>query len=216
MLKAYCINLDKRADRWAAHLANCREMAVPPGTIERFSACVEPDFGALGCAKSHVAVLASFLTTTRADYCLVLEDDFEFLRPWTDLVQRFNRLAGERVDWDVLLLTGTAVLAEHTQPPGVARTLESQTTTGYLVKRAYVPQLLARFTESIPQMERFHALPRTAVGARLAIDVAWKPLQRRDRWFIFSPPMGRQRPDYSDIEAKAVNYDAITYGLEQA
>jgi GR25 family glycosyltransferase involved in LPS biosynthesis len=214
MLKAFCINLDRRADRWDAIQSNCRDRGVPIGTLSRFSASNEPEYGALGCAKSHVAVLARFLTETDAPYCLVLEDDFEFVRPWSDLAQRFNQLAAEKVDWDVLLLAGTAVMAEERRPPGVARVWEAQSTVGYMVQRHYVPQLLSRFAESIPLMERMRSLPRLAVGARLAIDVAWKPLQRRDRWYIFSPAMGRPRPDYSDIEQKTVNYDAMAYGLE--
>jgi hypothetical protein len=54
------------------------------------------------------------------------------------------------------------------------------------------------------------------VTARFAIDQAWKALQRRDRWYIFSPAFGRQRPSFSDIEQRDVDYDAMTYGLAAA
>ncbi|MBL8304737.1 MAG: hypothetical protein JNM26_18445 [Ideonella sp.] len=214
MLKIHCINLDRRADRWAQCQANYESMGLSPSAVRRVSAVEDTDFGALGCAKSHVAVLSHFLTQESAPYCLVLEDDFDLIRPFSDVVGDFNRLATERVDWDALLLVGTSVIAGPRQEPGIARVVESQCTAGYLVGRRYAPALLACFAESIPLLENLRRLePRHLAVSRLAIDVAWKRLQRRDRWYIFTPSMGRQRPSFSDIEQRVVNYDAETYAM---
>ena len=214
MLRIYCINLDRRTDRWSECLANYASMGLSDTAVRRVSAVEDADFGALGCAKSHVGVLSQFLTQESAPYCMVLEDDFDLVRPFGELVESFNGLATERVDWDALLLVGTSVVAGATQKPGVARAIESQCTAGYLVHRRYVPTLLACFAESIPQLERLRALqPRHFAVSRLAIDIAWKQLQRRDRWYIFAPSMGRQRPSFSDIEQRVVNYDAETFGM---
>lgn len=217
MLKTYCINLDKRQDRWAEVQASCQQAGMPMAALSRFPACEDADFGALGCAKSHVAVLADFLTRSDASWCLVLEDDFEFVKPWADFAQRFNALASARVEWDVLMLAGANVMAEPPQPPGVARVFEAQTTAGYLVSRAYAPRLLACFADSVPLMERLRAVqPRQYAMIRLSIDQVWKRLQRQDRWFILSPAVGRQRPSFSDIEGRHVDYDSQSYGLETA
>lgn len=214
MLTIHCINLDRRADRWAQCQANYEAMGLSPAAVRRVSAVEDADFGALGCAKSHVAVLSHFLTRETAPYCLVLEDDFDLIRPFSELVDDFNRLATERVDWDALLLVGTSVIAGARQEPGIARVVESQCTAGYLVGRRYAPALLACFAESIPLLENLRQLqPRHLAVSRLAIDVAWKRLQRRDRWYIFTPSMGRQRPSFSDIEQRVVNYDAETYAM---
>lgn len=217
MLKIYAINLDKRSDRWADLQASSLAQGLNPAAIQRLPAVADPEFGALGCAKSHVAALSNFLTHDTAPYCLVLEDDFELVRPWGEFVAAFNALAEERVDWDALLLMGTAVLAPPPRAPGVARLLEAQSAAAYLVSRRYAPAVLACFADCIPQMEALRGLqPRAAVTARFAIDQAWKTLQRRDRWYIFSPAFGRQRPSFSDIEQRDVNYDAMTYGLQAA
>ena len=39
-----------------------------------------------------------------------------------------------------------------------------------------------------------------------AIDTNWQKLQKRDNWFIFNEIMAFQRPDYSDILNREVNY----------
>lgn len=214
MLRVYAINLDHRGDRWQALQANAQAHGLAPRAIRRWSAVADPDFGALGCAKSHVAALAHFLTADDAPYALILEDDFEFLRPFGDLLQSVNALNAQRLDWDVLLLMGTAVLALPPQPGGVARVLESQSAAAYLFSRRYAAQLLGCLAEGLPHMEALRASPARALAAhRHAVDQAWKALQRRDRWYIFSPAFGRQRPGFSDIERREVDYGAMTYGL---
>ena len=37
-------------------------------------------------------------------------------------------------------------------------------------------------------------------------DESWKVLQKKDKWYAFSPPIGVQRESYSDIEKVIVNY----------
>jgi GR25 family glycosyltransferase involved in LPS biosynthesis len=217
MLRIYAINLDHRSDRWLALQANAQAHGLAPAAIRRWSAVADPDFGALGCAKSHVAVLAHFLTADDAPYALVLEDDFEFLRPFGELLEAVNGLNRQALDWDVLLLMGTAVLALPPQAGGVARVLESQSAAAYLFSRRYAAQLLGCFAEGLPHMEALRATPaRPLIAHRHAVDQAWKALQRRDRWFIFSPAFGRQRPGFSDIERREVDYAALTYGLPPA
>ena len=214
MLKIYCINLEKRSDRWKQIQLNFQLNGLPSSMVERWNAIPDEAFGALGCAKSHVAVLANFLTKDSEPYCLVLEDDFEFIRPWNEFVERFNEIAGQSIDWDAILLTGTQVLAYGHQLPGVAKVLEAQTTAGYFVSRRYAAKVLGCFAESVSQMELMRdKLPNSWLIQHYAIDIAWKYLQRCDRWYIFSPAFGRQRPGFSDIENCEVSYDALTYGL---
>ncbi|BDC39918.1 hypothetical protein [Paraburkholderia terrae] len=217
MLKTYCINLDHRADRWADATRNYAAHGLATASVTRWSAFADSEFGALGCAKSHVAVLTHFLIHESAPYCLILEDDFDFVRPWNEFVESFNRLVTERIEFDAVLLTGTAALAYAPLPAGFARLVEAQTTAAYLVSRNYIPTLLSCFADSIPPMESMrHIRPREFVTMRLAIDMAWKRLQRKDRWYIGNPTFGRQRPSFSDIERRIVNYDAVTYGLTDA
>lgn len=209
---AYCINLDRRRDRWAECRANYAEQGLPPDFVMRWSACEDADFGALGCARSHMAVLSHFLTQRREPYCLILEDDFDFLRSWGSFADSFNGLLQRGFDWDALLLAGTYTMAYAENPAGLAKVVESQSTSGYLLPRKYVPQVLHSFSKSVVTLELFaQQQPRVVWVSKFAIDALWKQLQYTDRWYIMTPPVGHQRPSYSDIEKRVMDYSVSGY-----
>lgn len=211
-LATYCINLEKRQDRWQQCLANYALVGLQADDVQRWSACLDQDFGALGCAKSHMAVLAHFLAYRSEPYCLVLEDDFDFLCEWQAFVHRFNNLQNGGLDWDALLLAGTSTVAYAEAPAGVARLVESQSASGYLLQRRYVPAVLHSFAQSVVMLEKFREYkPRENWTIRFAIDQAWKTLQRSDRWYICSPAIGHQRASFSDIEQKDVDYSDMAW-----
>lgn len=216
MLDIYCINMDHRTDRWNESLANYAAHGLDPAAVRRWSAVSEPEFGSLGCAKSHVIVLADFLARGKAPYCLVLEDDFDFVRPWGEFVEQFNRFTQKGMDWDVILLNGTYVLPYKTLEQGITRIWRSHSTAAYLVSRRYASALLGCFAEGVSRLEEMrHPDFRTTAIKTLSIDVLWQVLQRRDHWYIFTPSFGRQRPSFSDIEQQVTSYDHLTYGLKR-
>ncbi len=211
-LAIYCINLDKRTDRWQECTANYTAMGLPADQVQRWSAIEDVDFGALGCAKSHLSALADFLTRRTEPYCLVMEDDLDLLRPWNEFANQFNALQVSGFDWDVLLLAGTCTLAYPQAANGTARVLESQSASCYLMQRRYVAEVLHSFAYSVSQLELFrNYAPRDPWTLRFAIDQAWKNLQRTDRWFMVAPAMGHQRPSYSDIEKRDVDYADMSW-----
>jgi len=211
-LATYCINLDRRVDRWDQCLQNYARYGLPADSVQRWSACEDAEFGALGCAKSHLAALADFLTKRSEPYCLILEDDFDLQRPWGDFVTQFNSLQASGFDWDVLLLAGTCAVAYAHAANGTARVVESQSASAYLMQRCYVPAVLHSFAYSVSMLEKFrNYTPRDQWTLRFAIDQAWKNLQRVDRWFLVSPSMGQQRPSFSDIEQRDVDYSSLAW-----
>ena len=211
-LAIYCINLDRRTDRWKECEENFMAQGLAMNLVQRWSASEDLEYGALGCARSHVSALSNFLTEHTEPYCLILEDDFNFLRGWNDFVGSFNGLLQKTLDWDVLLLAGTCTVAYTENPTGVARIVESQSASGYLLQRSYVPMLIHCFAQSIVMLEKFRLnQPRDQWTMRFAIDQSWKQLQRKDRWFILTPPVGHQRASFSDIEQKDVDYASLNY-----
>jgi hypothetical protein len=141
-----------------------------------------------------------------------MEDDLDFLCSWASFVNKFNHLQTHGLDWDTLLLSGTCTVAYAEAPAGVARIVESQSASGYMLQRRYVPALLQSFSNSVVMLEKFKAYtPREQWTIRFAIDQAWKPLQRNDRWYICSPAAGHQRASFSDIEQKPVDYSDLAW-----
>lgn len=213
LIAGYRLSLPARTDRAARAMKNLRAMGFPDGVVTPLAAIPDADFGALGRAKSHIAALTEAFIRSKSPYCMVLEDDFEFLAPAQDLTARLAAMAAVGLRWDVLLLGGSELMPYGQAPlPGLARVFEASGPVGYVVNRPYLPTLLHCFVEAVAQLERFRDVrPRSLVTGRFALDVAWKSLQRRDHWYIANPAFGHHRAGYSDIEGGFHDYAALNF-----
>ena len=89
------------------------------------------------------------------------------------------------------------------------RVLNAQTMSGYLVGRSYASRLIESHFKSAELLRRYRHLPepnRHIVIAMSSCDALWKRLQFDDRFWAAFPPMIRQRPSFSDIEQRTVDY----------
>jgi hypothetical protein len=213
LIAGYSLNLPARTDRAARSSKTLHEAGFPEGVVAPMSAIADPEFGALGCGKSHIAALTDAFIRSRSPDCLVVEDDFEWLEPAHLLVRRLTAMAAAGLRWDVLLLGASEVMPYGQAPVnGLLRVFEASSAVGYVVNRPYLPTLLNCFVEAVAQLERFRDIrPRSAVTGRFAIDVAWKSLQRRDHWYIANPALGHHRAGHSDIEGGFYDYGALNF-----
>jgi len=93
-VKSYCINLDRRADRWAYMRTELERMMI---RVTRFSAFnTKP--GWKGCRDSHLAVME---LCKEENMLTIYEDDVAFLGTLQDITNSFNELPD---DWDMLSL----------------------------------------------------------------------------------------------------------------
>lgn len=206
-LAIYQINLDHRQDRWQQCLANHQEMGFAELGIQRISAAYEQGYAHLGCTKSHLKCYTKFLTEDDRDYCMILEDDFDFGISRQELAQRVEQLQAGGLAWDALLLTASQINAFGCEVSGLGRVFESLTTAGYITRRIYLPKLIHCFVTSLMLLERYRQFsPRELITSRFASDVLWHGLQRTDNWYIFLPTVGRQRPSFSDALHQYVDY----------
>ena len=206
-LEIYCINLEKRSDRWQSFLSSTESAGVPTPSLKRWSAKEELVFGHLGCLKSHIQVLTYFLVNSSHRYCVIFEDDFEFLEPFNRVINTIEATRKTNYQWDVLLLQGYYTKAYPKDEIGLAKIFESCATGGYIVERRYCSRLLAAFLSSVVPLEQFiHHPQRNLIAAPLLADQVWKQLQMRDNWFIFSPPIGRQHITYSDCDGSTPDH----------
>lgn len=212
-ISIYQINLDHRADRWSECQENHQRAGFLPGRVHRISACAVPEFGNLGCARSHIKALTSFFVDDSQDICMILEDDFDFVISAADLEARLKFVSDANIVWNAILLSSTGGNIFPTAVPGLSRVFESLSASGYIVRRSYLPKLLHCFIDAAANLHRFGGFsPRATYVSRFAIDVAWQALQRLDDWYILSPVVGHQRPSYSDIEGVHVDYSRMIAG----
>jgi len=197
MHHVFYINLKHRVDRMHQAETQFKSMGV---TAERVDA-IPCRNGAIGCALSHIKCI-ELAKERRMPYACICEDDILFLDPEKTKQSVSNLLTSK---WDVMLL-GANIAPPYFKINNQCMTVRNaQTTTGYIIKQAYYDTLLQNIRTGISGLLLYQN-PKV-----YAIDIYWKKLQKLDRWIILLPLSVVQRPDYSDIEGKHVNY--TTYML---
>jgi len=204
------INLARRADR----REECRKEMAAIGWGEDdyafFTARDMPGAGARGCSLSHGKVIADFLFAEEKSFLLVLEDDFSICAA-ADFFSSLEAAIAQPGFWDVFLLAHTfAVPIMRTPIQDTFRVINAQTTSGYLVGRLYASKLMEIFFRSAEMLDRVKKIPspaREMADTRYRCDILWKHLQDKDRFCAKIPATIIQRPSYSDVENKQVDYN---------
>lgn len=202
------INLDHRADRrehFEKNILSVRDF----GGIKRFSA-IQDSNGPLGCTKSHIRALSECLNEyPSTPHYLIVEDDLAVIPERRQFIDQFftsfRHIEG-LPDWDIILFTpvklrSTAAVqtSKAMSRQGFTRVRDRITTTGYIVKASFAPELLDVFRRS-------EQLLKMGLSSSVAaLDITWLPLQHRHRFFAFHKNVFCQMPGYSDNERRFTN-----------
>jgi len=195
-MNIYYINLAHRTDRNDHVLEQIESIGCTAIRIE----AVECKQGAIGCGMSHIRCLELAKEQNLPFVCIV-EDDIEFTDP-TFFRKQLDTFLSSSIAWDILLL-GTNMGPPFNKEEGCLRVFNAQTTTGYIVKQHYYDTLLNSFKKSVGYLLSDYNIKQ------FAIDIQWKPLQQRDRWYVLYPLTVIQRDDYSDIAKRVVKYGEL-------
>jgi hypothetical protein len=197
--KILYINLDKRPDRNDEFLSNFNESREIHDHVERVQAIYEDGNGHLGCLKSHIKALKRSLELDYS-HILIAEDDF-CVKDINYANESLEKFFDNFDEWDVLMLGQNTFLSEDTNTPGVIKIISSQTTSGYLIKKDYIPKLLHIYERDLKKYE-----DSGLWSPSYCTDQSWTELQKIDKWYSFRDSVGFQRSSYSDIEKKFVDY----------
>ena len=195
----YYINLDYRTDRNRHMIKQFADHGI--ANFQRITAIKEAH-GALGCSKSHVKTLETFLESGH-QICVILEDDFVFCRE-CDFKSGFDKFFSEfprDTTWDVVQLAANTLLSEPYNDC-VDKCFSSLTTSGYMVNRRFAKTLLENFSEGIVKLESCRIHERRLYS----LDVYWSRLQPFARWYVFKPKLGKQMESYSDVTNSVATY----------
>lgn len=199
------INLAHRRDRNVQMKRQLRELNAPKEKVIRFEG-IKATPGAVGCVKSHIAVLEMAIAEGWEDV-LILEDDFEFIRDGQS-VARLNAFLKtlDAINWDVALLAANYQLVTPLKSIDyLIRVNRAWCSCAYRVKRHYFATLRENFRQSLAMLEQEDA-PQHAV-----LDVNWWHLMMKDCWLGLYPCAGFQIPDKSDIENTVVDYRPLFF-----
>lgn len=190
----YYINLSHRLDRRVeieTEISKCGWKGV------RIEATYVPEKGAFGCAQSHLEALDTFLSSDES-VALILEDDATFSHDPNVLLEQFFADHKTDNDWDVLLLAANLKRwLEYTSY--AVRVVDAQTTSAYAITRRYAYILRNHWRSCLKRFQHPELGPPE-------IDMSWKELMPHSKWFCLQPKPASQRPGFSDIEVKFVDY----------
>lgn len=189
--KILYINLQRRSDRREEIEDELKSMDLID-RAERFNAISHIN-GALGCSQSHLQVL-KMAKEKNYKNVLILEDDFTFLVSKQVFEEQLTEFFDSQIPYDVCMISHNVLQSEEIRENNlVARILEGQTTSGYIVAQHYYDTLIKLYEDSIPKLEQ------TGQHWFYAADQAWKPLQKTDKYYYFKLRLGKQRDSWSDI-----------------
>lgn len=185
--------------------------------------------GTIGVAESHIKAL-EMAKKLNLPEVIISEDDLfikeELIDKYFDIINNFKK------EWDVIILSGwfCSLLGDEIEKEKIdefmTKCSATQTCTWYLIKKNYYDTLINCFTESkinltencanilnmfadINNDEKKDIQKQILLQGIIrvwAIDQNWKKLQKKDNWYRFNINLGYQRPSYSNIENRNVDY----------
>ena len=196
--KTYCINLDRRFDRWEECLIEFKKYDIE--NVVRWSAIDGNNINKLGsCEKSSQTAL--ILTNidiiedsikNNLKNVLIMEDDIKFSDEVYNISEYFKYLPE---DWDMVYFGGNHNSHMGVNPP--------------LIINEKVCKLHNTFTTHCVGIngKSFNTIINKLKEFNNPLDVIYTDLQRSLNVYCFYPLIATQRISYSDIESRVVNYD---------
>jgi len=207
------INLDHRKDRRREIEAELERMGVDKTKVIRFPAVYEKLNGHLGCVKSHIGVM-KIIQNSNFRNALILEDDFAFTLSKDETntkIDGFLDKFGD--DWDAIHLSRSHVNIDRKVTDDISKINTAMTSAGYMVNNnnGFYDKLLADFKDSEHKLTtNLEKWKKTNPGKKKytdssALNQHWSRLQKKSKWYIFEPRIGKQSNSGSTIMGSAEN-----------
>lgn len=192
--KTYCINLDRRPDRWDLVKAQFDKHGLE---IERFAAIDGNDFAkqTKSSAANNGCTLSHYFLIERAklmgfDAVMILEDDVILAENFTTALEdTLHRLPA---DWDMLLFGGSHKIPPDRINSHILKANRTLTTHGYIMRSSMFVEALNCMSELDSEVDGYTSMLQTIRNV-----------------YVADPPLAWQREDYSDIQGRRMNYDHL-------
>ena len=207
--KIYCINLDKRTDRWEDFQRDVIEgLELDKDKFERISAIDTLSLGyhasgAIGCSLSHLKIWKDMIEN-KYESALVFEDDFQpkvsadvFNTTISTLYSIHPEFSVCCLGWNVGLKT-----VFFDRGSGFSFANDISTTSCYIITLEYAKLMYDSVSAGVINM----LIHNQQVQIPHLIDKIWCKFQNHD-WLIASPRMGIQKDGHSDIQDRFTNYN---------
>jgi GR25 family glycosyltransferase involved in LPS biosynthesis len=208
--KIYCINLDRRTDRWDLCLKEFEKYGL---NVERFSATDGntenynlgyPYDNELAGSFSHLNVI-KMAKELNLNNVLILEDDVEFIENANELFDDYIKQLPK--DWYGLQFGGNHVYGlQRTPSPNIAKMNRSYAIHAYALNKDSFDIVIEYMTKKINDVIKNG---KSVIKESVAADYFIADLHRILNFYCFIPHLAWQKDDYSDIQKKNVNYNFL-------
>lgn len=194
--KIYCLNLDRRPDRWEKCKALFDKVQIK---VDRFSAIDKLNIttnkskitnGQLACLSSHYNIIKNAKQSGHSKI-LILEDDVVFSDDINNIFK--ESIVDVPEDWNMLYLGGNHLHGLHHVKNNVYKTIYSLTTHAYGIKESFYDIILSKLEPANSPIDVYYASMHCQYPSYLIKNgnsqLAW------------------QDSGYSDIEECECNYD---------
>lgn len=208
--KIYCINIDRRTDRWEKcliefekHGLNVERFSAIDGNTENYNLGYPYD-NELAGSISHLNLIKK-VKELNLKNVLILEDDVEFVENANDLFDEYVKQLPE--DWYGLHFGGNHVYGlQRTPQPNIVRMNRSYAIHAYALNSNSFDILIEYLTKKINDVIQNG---KSVIKESVAADYFIADLHRILNFYCFVPHIAWQKDDYSDIQRKNVNYNFL-------
>lgn len=180
---AYVINLDDRKDRLVSVMGEFNKVGI---VVNRFPAIKHED-GVVGCKLSHLEIIKKAKYNDSINV-LIFEDDVQFCNGFSD----FNFNIINDYMWDMFFLGSRQMSKPVTVSNMIVKLTKSWCAHAYMVNGNFYD----KYIDVVENDNR-------------AIDVILGDLMPEINAYAFYPDLVIQRPDYSNILNRHVNYTGL-------
>ena len=215
--KIIYINLDHRKDRKEQILNEFKKMKIDEKKIYRLDAEHSKYNGHIGCAKSHIKAL-NYAKKQKFKRILVFEDDFIFTLNNNDVHDKLEKfLKDYEGNWDVVQLTSHYKTFRNSDNKDVRLINKASTSSSYMINSSFYDNLLNSLNSSVENMEKEmvefnkknNYILKKKKTTKYALDQHWYPLQKKSKWFLFYPYLGKQGGNASKSSIMSNNLEGF-------
>lgn len=195
------INLQDRNDRKEQITKELSRMNIPKNKIIRIDAVKNKYNGHIGCCKSHIKTL-KLAKKLGLKSVVILEDDFVFTLDKNTIENKINYFLNKYTNFDIIQLTTVHNKLKDIQDSHIKKVNSATTSSGYIILNHFFDTLIKDLKEALQKMKKEMEEFDKKNGKKIkktytdyALDQHWNPLQKKSKWYIFDPYLGRQGGD---------------------
>jgi glycosyl transferase family 25 len=209
----FYINIDERTDRRYRFEKHMKKYDLE---FERFSA-IKDNYGAFGCAKSHLSVLKN-AKNNNLENVIIMEDDIAFDISPEMLDEKLKLIFDNELDFDVFNLSYRYRISDDVPEYSYLKKLSyCHYCSCYIINKKCYDEIIECWEKSLILLSPENlelGLEWHQKTSRYSCDISYIPLLRKKKWYCFDKPVCVQLNGKSDIVNSYINhyfYDSIEH-----